>query len=233
MRVRGFLNDNCLTADAPCYSISSNVYRPEATAQAKVIRHLSGEDLPIPTVQWEVAPDPDGTCAANTVTTPGSDNSTTDLSNTPVATKSQPAACRFRVDVLVDHGPGNPYTIIEVKRWRGSPGTEAAVDRQLADPKTGYIAKASQIGLTFVRDNTLNVQKWSRAYSGDTNADGTTNNYCVWADRAAAPAPVGHPGNVYFAPYASTPSEVRTGSDGGMGCSHPQTPYDRPRVTGG
>lgn len=220
LRVRGFLNDACLSADAPCNALTGGAYRQEATAQAKVIRHLSGEAPPIPTVQWEVAPDPDGTCAANTVTTPASDDNTIDLSNTPGSTSSAAPTCRFRVDVMIDHGPGNDPTIIEVKRWRG-PATQTAVDTQLQ----GYVTKGKTIGLNFLLDQTLNTAKWSRAYTdGVTNPDGTTNNYCVWADRDFG----GHRGNVYFAPWASTPEDVRLGTaqggDGGMGCARASTP---------
>lgn len=214
LRVRGHLNDACLVADAACNAFTSGIFRKEATAQAKVIRHLSGEGPPLSTVQWEVAPDADGVCAPNPVTTPASDNNIENL-DPPAPTSSAPPACRFRVDVMVVDGSGN-LSILEVKRWRG-PATAFRVDTQL----TGYVTKSGSIGLNFSRNATLNAAKWSRAYTdGRTNADGTSNNYCVWADRNSTT----HAGNIYFAPYANTPGEVRDGSDGGSGCGRASTP---------
>ncbi|HVL99536.1 MAG TPA: hypothetical protein VM324_09630 [Egibacteraceae bacterium] len=186
---RGYFPDyQCLTSSDPCLSRAGN-FRPEATAQARVIRALGSKAhtpvAPLPNhlieldrVQWEVAPLP------HDVYAPDHDNPTDwekDCGDT------------WRVDVAVDDG-GDSTGIVEVRRW--SPSVHDAVrDRLIC-----YIGKADAVGFRFIPHAELNVVLWARSYRDNVGA-----SWCVWA-----PDPLQNAaGHVYFAPRFETPPDVR------------------------
>lgn len=212
LRTRGYYpRDDCLFYDTFCLRRSGG-FRPEATAQAKVVQALSavttgqlagrpGLDTGLSAgvsrlVQWEVAPGP-GTAFPDSTWAPASDadgeveETEEDIPNT---CPNGDLAGRFRVDVMIDHPAGGTLGIYEVKRWAG-PSTVAVVDSQLRC----YLAKAAFRGFTLTRDRRLNLAGWTKVYP-----DQTGELWCEWAD----PAPL-MAGNIYFARRAELPLAIR------------------------
>lgn len=140
LNTRGYLDDDCLQSDAPCLTQHFDKLKPEATAQAKVVRQLEfmhgkiftpATNVQTDWVQWEVGP----------------------------------ASNAWRMDVVVENPNVSPaFGIIEVKAWQGGGDVlVGGVDDQLE----GYIVKARGVGITARRNNELNVAKWSKAYLDD------------------------------------------------------------------
>lgn len=203
LRTRGYYPDgSCIARALPCLTASGR-YRPEATAQAKAIRRLSEArfDPVVPddysisaAVQWEVAPKPDQDYAPAHDSPEPPDPNDDDL--------PQPQL-RWRVDIVVDDSPdpsvrtSSKPGILEVKRWRGD-DTRDQVRNQLGR----YEREAFSVGVTFTRNDELNRQAWSEAY---LDSAFPPRPWCVWADADV----LNHRGNVYFAPLAETPQDVR------------------------
>lgn len=213
LQTRGYLPDLCLEADTACMSRAGN-FRPEATAQAKVVQYLDfAHNEPRPAysqisrwVHWEVAPNPDAIYAP-------------DKDDPPDPPDLPEGSERWRIDVVDQRDPSGGE-IFEVKRWTG-PATQEKVTEQLRN----YVARANQYDsrLKFVRSRRLAEALWSRTYS-----DRAGGIWCVWAD----PDKEAHPGNVYFARSTDTiPAEVRSRTPG---CVAPDTgpaPFDsRPEI---
>lgn len=189
LRARGYLPEWCLLTLLPCWSSQTKVFKPEASAQAKVIQQLSilHPALDWSKVLWEVAPAPDSQYATNL-------NSDQDPNDTPT-----PTATNWRVDIAIDDGP--QPSILEVKRWAGL-ATKSNVDTQLDNYVAwgrGLVPPPGKPPLDFSRNNELNRVFWSTTLI-DTNGP-LPSIWCVWAD----PNFADHPGNIYFERPAFTP----------------------------
>lgn len=193
LRSRGYIQDACLDLDVDCLARSGR-YRPEATAQAKVIQELNGRRLAVLAdsggpVQWEVARSPDSECAPEVPW--GVDGNIDPPDLPPGYTR-----CNWRIDVVVDDGNGKPG-MIEVRRW--SSGAPDDLEALLANRRLQVRAYDSR--LTFERSNELNASRWLRSYQG------RGIDWCVWADRG------GVTGAVYFAELENAPSDIREECD--------------------
>lgn len=188
LRTRGYYPiDACLRdAFTPCVSLAGR-FRPEATAQARVIQELArtrGQVVGEVTgqrVQWELAPGPDSQYAPDAE----------DPSEPPDPPDPD---VHWRIDVVVDDA-----TILEVRRW--STHAPGDVDARLQN----YRAQALTFNIQFNRNGELNVRRWSRAYPDPVGA-----MWCVWADDNGGL----HPGNVYFERAELVPDTVRARTPG-------------------
>lgn len=194
LRSRGYIQDACLDFDVDCVARSGR-YRPEATAQAKVIQELNARRLAVLAddagpVQWEVARSPDSQCAREVPWGVDGDIDPPDLP--PGYTR-----CNWRIDVVVDDGDGKPG-MIEVRRWSSS--APADLNALLASRRLQVRAYDSR--LEFERSVELNASRWLRSYQG------RGIDWCVWADRD------GVEGAVYFAELDDTlPQDIHDECD--------------------
>jgi len=206
LKTRGFLNNDCLAQLMyPCLS-NAGEYRPEATAQARVLQELTGLvpyiSAPVSmatdtdSLQWEVAP-------TNPPCPDTGDPADTRIDDTSI-TKPTTGPC-WRVDVVRDYG--NRLGLFEIKRWLG-PATRTNVDDQIKS----YAARMPlyKPQLNAERDPTLDqypgptILGWRLAYPDDVG-----NVSCAWANAVYLDGNIPSPGNVYFAPLEETPPAVR------------------------
>ena len=152
MRTRGYIDDRCLTSFVHCKGESGR-YRPEATAQALVIKRLG-----LTRTEWEVGPE---------------DSYWNDPPDPPDPRSYE----RWRIDVVVDKS-----TIIEVRRWSFRDGGNAVISDVQNTRMNRYIREAELAGVIFRPNSELRAPvPWIQVYP--VVGDGAVAWYCVWADR--------------------------------------------------
>ncbi|HVL53438.1 MAG TPA: hypothetical protein VM344_04205 [Vitreimonas sp.] len=180
LRTRGYYPDyGCLRSWSPGVTATTKSFRPEATAQARVIQELGARSAGSVTlrpplsnafveqdeVQWEVGPGPDTPEASAPEVLDPNDG---DIPEDEICDPAKP----WRVDVVVDDPAASG--IFEVRRWSSDSDVQTRVGNRL----DRYVCQGDLIGLELKRDPRLNGPNfWSAAYP-DTNGD----IWCAWGD---------------------------------------------------
>lgn len=209
VRTKGYLPDNCINnPNTPCMSIGDpsrpSRFRPEATAQAQIIRYLATMKNDVGTfnrLQWEVAPKPDSQYAP-------------DVSNPNEPAEPANPATNWRIDIMTDQ-----IGIIEVHRWSnaGPSGVtnDVNVQRVTAQRVAGYVTSAHSIGIYNANaDAALSYAPWGQTYNDDKGI-----SWCVWGDPDAGK----FGGNAYFAQSSALPTQQVVQACGGTGAPPPTT----------